>query len=106
VEFHKIDVQKSVVFDLTTHYTLNFKCRMGTVNVAILASTNPKVANEIHTQLSGSPPHKVEKRGLFSSIHDVLEKAVDKVIDVTEEAVDDVLEGVGDGVECAYVALS
>jgi hypothetical protein len=72
---------------------------MGTVNIAILASTNPKIANKIHTQLSASPPHKVEKRGLFSSIGHALKIAVQSATEDADNAASKVKDAVKTGVQ-------
>jgi hypothetical protein len=86
VDFHKVDAGKSVVLSFTNHYMLNIKSRMGTVNFAVVASTHPNVANTIHTQLSEPTTSKLGKRGLFSSIHDALEKAVNGAKNVADDA--------------------
>ena len=74
---------------------------MGTVNLAILASTIPGVADDIHTQLSRSHPDKLQKRGLFSAIH----KAVDKAGDAIKNAAGHVKDGVVNAVHDVKVGV-
>jgi hypothetical protein len=100
-------MSKSLLFLLSQPiYVLSSKFRMGTVNLAILASTNPGVANGIHAQLSESPPDKLEKRGLFGAIHKALEKAVDAVKDGVQDAANKVKDGVQDGIDGACISCS